>query len=131
LAISRRFCLAVAVALAERRWHSTCSATLHESSAAQPCGQGPRCGAPLRRTTAVAWGVRTVLNPTLARHMGREPKLGSEDEPALDLARPFMPEALAGLAAGRTLDEDDRLRLNQIRAASYVHLFDVFETSLA
>lgn len=41
-----------------------------------------------------------------------------------------MPEALAGLAPLRVLDEDDRRRLNQIRACSYLHLFDVLETSL-
>ncbi len=62
--------------------------------------------------------------------MGRELKLG-RDDPPLDLGRPFMPEALAGLSVVRNLDDADRLRLNQIRAASYVHLFDVFETSLA
>lgn len=49
----------------------------------------------------------------------------------LDLSRWFMPEALSGLAPVRTLDEQDRRRLNQIGAMSYVHLFDVFETSLA
>jgi len=59
--------------------------------------------------------------------MAREPKSG---EGELDLARPFMPEALAGLAATR-LSEEDRRTLNQVRAASYVHLFDLLETSLA
>jgi len=49
---------------------------------------------------------------------------------ALDLSLHFLPEALAGLAPVRTLDEDDRRRLNQIRASSYLHLFDVFETTL-
>jgi hypothetical protein len=49
----------------------------------------------------------------------------------LDLRRSFLPEALAGLAPVRVLDEDDRRRLNQIRACSYLHLFDAFETSLA
>jgi hypothetical protein len=62
--------------------------------------------------------------------MGRDLKLGQE-EPLLDLSRCFMPEALAGLAPMRMLTEHDRRILNQIRASSYVHLFDVFETSLA
>lgn len=50
---------------------------------------------------------------------------------ALDMSRCFMPEALAGLAPLRVLGPGDHRRLNQIRASSYLHLFDVFETSLA
>lgn len=49
----------------------------------------------------------------------------------LDLSRCFLPEALAGTAPARALTADDRRRLNQIRAASYLHLFDLFETALA
>ena len=49
----------------------------------------------------------------------------------LDLTRCFLPEALAGLAPIRALGADDRRSLNQIRACSYLHLFDVFETSVA
>lgn len=50
----------------------------------------------------------------------------------LDLSRAFLPEALAGLGAVRALDHhDDRRRMNQIRAASYLHVFDLFETCLA
>lgn len=49
----------------------------------------------------------------------------------LDLSRAFLPEALAGLAAVRALDDDDRRRMNQIRAASYLHIFDQLETCLA
>jgi len=50
---------------------------------------------------------------------------------SLDLSRAFLPEALAGLAAVRALDSDDRRRMNQIRAVSYLHLFDQLETCLA
>lgn len=49
----------------------------------------------------------------------------------LDLSRCFLPEALAGLAPIRALTQDDRRRLNQIRADSYLHLFDLFECALA
>lgn len=35
------------------------------------------------------------------------------------------------MAPVRALDEVDRVRLNQIRAASYLHLFDLFETCLS
>jgi hypothetical protein len=49
----------------------------------------------------------------------------------LDFSRSFLPEALAGLAPIRVLPEADRRRLNQIRASSYLHLFDLFETALA
>jgi hypothetical protein len=46
------------------------------------------------------------------------------------MSRCFLPEALAGLAPLRVLGTDDRRLLNQIRACSYLHLFDLFETSL-
>lgn len=49
----------------------------------------------------------------------------------LDLAQPFLPEALDGASALKKLGSQDRLLLNQIGAVSYVHLFDVFETCLA
>jgi hypothetical protein len=49
---------------------------------------------------------------------------------ALDLSRPFLPEALAGLSSVR-LQDDARREMNQIRAASYLHVFDLFETALA
>lgn len=49
----------------------------------------------------------------------------------LDLSRSFMPEALSGATPLRALDGDDLLRLNQIRASSYLHLFERFESLLA
>lgn len=52
----------------------------------------------------------------------------------LDLSRPFLPEALAGLAgtSSSLLREGADLRaMNQIRAASYLHVFDLLETSLS
>lgn len=52
-------------------------------------------------------------------------------EGPLDFSRCFLPEALAGLAPVRALVPEDRKRLNQVRAASYLHLFDMFETALA
>jgi hypothetical protein len=59
------------------------------------------------------------------------PELRFSGLPAsLDLTRCFLPEALAGLAPVRVLNDDDRRWLNQIRACSYLHLFDVFETSV-
>jgi hypothetical protein len=48
----------------------------------------------------------------------------------LDMSRPFMPEALAGMAPLHLLDADERRYLNQIRACSYLHLFDVLERLL-
>lgn len=50
---------------------------------------------------------------------------------ALDLTRCFLPEALTGVAPIRALTPEDRRRLNQIRAASYLHLFDTFEGLLS
>ena len=49
----------------------------------------------------------------------------------LDMNRCFMPEALAGVTSMQALGGLDRRRLNQIRACSYLHLFDVFEASIA
>jgi hypothetical protein len=50
----------------------------------------------------------------------------------LDLSLPFLPEALAGLSSVKALDEaSDRRLMNQVRAASYLHMFDLFETCLA
>lgn len=56
--------------------------------------------------------------------------MGNLERTPLDLSRCFLPEALAGIAPARALTSDDRRRLNQIRAASYLHLFDMFETAL-
>src|SRR5262249_16711846 len=56
---------------------------------------------------------------------------GTHVNEALDLTRPFLPEALAGLATIRTLDADDRRRLNQIRGISYLPVFDCLETCFA
>ena len=41
-----------------------------------------------------------------------------------------MPEALAGITPLRLLDAEERRYLNQIRACSYLHLFDVLERQL-
>ncbi len=49
----------------------------------------------------------------------------------IDLTRHFLPEALSGASALRTIDEPDAVRLNQIRSASYLHLFEVLESVLA
>lgn len=63
----------------------------------------------------------------------RGPRHATSDVVAcsLDMRRCFLPEALAGLAPVRSLDEADRRRLNQIRACSYLHLFDVFEATVS
>src|SRR5690554_1405008 len=50
---------------------------------------------------------------------------------SLDLSLPFLPEALAGVASLSRLSSEDQRYLNQIRAASYLHLFDLLETCLA
>jgi hypothetical protein len=48
----------------------------------------------------------------------------------LDMSRPFLPEALAGLEPVGVLSPQDRRLLNQIRGMSYLHLFDLLESSL-
>lgn len=49
---------------------------------------------------------------------------------AIDLSRLFLPEALAGAPVARALDPGDAVRLNQIRSASYLHVFEVLESVL-
>jgi hypothetical protein len=77
---------------------------------------------------------------TLFHGLGRalsEHSMRSENQAAvhgrlsLDLSRSFMPETLAGVVPLVALSADRKRLLNQIRAASYLHLFDVFETALA
>lgn len=46
------------------------------------------------------------------------------------MSRSFFPEALADSDTFRSLADDERRILNQIRACSYLHLFDAFETSI-
>lgn len=72
----------------------------------------------------------------MARPMHPRSPMQPMHEPptSLDLTRPFLPEALAGLSSlqGTPLDDEDDLRaLNQIRAGSYLHVFDMLETSLS
>ena len=45
----------------------------------------------------------------------------------LDFQRPFLPEALAGVAGIRCLNAHEKLKLNQIRGFSYLYLFAVVE----
>ena len=45
----------------------------------------------------------------------------------LNFARPFLPDALAGANAIQCLDTGEKLKLNQIRGNSYLHLFGLCE----
>lgn len=49
-------------------------------------------------------------------------------EKRLDFNRPFMPESLARLGALSFLNDDERLRLNQIRGHEYLSMFGLVET---
>lgn len=46
---------------------------------------------------------------------------------SLDFAKPFLPEALAGVRGIRCLNADEKLKLNQIRGFTYLYLFGVVE----
>ena len=48
-------------------------------------------------------------------------------EKKLDFTRPFLPESLAGVKGLQCLGEAQKLRLNQIRGNSYLHLFGFVE----
>ncbi len=54
----------------------------------------------------------------------------AEPHASLDMSRRFLPEALASVSLVRALDDEDARRLNQLRACSYLHAFDLFETAL-
>lgn len=45
----------------------------------------------------------------------------------LDFSRPFLPDALVGVTAIRCLSAAEKLKLNQIRGNSYLHLFGLVE----
>ncbi len=64
---------------------------------------------------------RPVLIPT---------KMAVLDATPLDMSRCFLPEALAGVSVVRALGDQDRRRLEPIRACSYLHLFDLLEAAL-
>jgi hypothetical protein len=44
-----------------------------------------------------------------------------------DFSRPFLPDSLAGVAAIRCLDDKEKLKLNHIRAFTYLYLFGLVE----
>lgn len=73
-------------------------------------------------TAGLAWPAACIDRGRMAATHGHHAPL--------DFSRCFLPEALAGLAPVRALGPEDRKRLNQIRAASYLHLFDMFESAL-
>jgi len=45
----------------------------------------------------------------------------------LDFSRPFLPDAIAGVSGIRCLDEGEKLKLNHIRAFTYLSLFGLVE----
>ena len=66
----------------------------------------------------------------MARHVQTPTRMAVLDATPLDLSRAFLPEALAGVSVVRALDEQDRRRLEPVRACSYLHLFDLLEAAL-
>ena len=49
------------------------------------------------------------------------------DGKSFDFSRPFLPEALAGVSGITCLNDEEKLKLNQIRAFSYLYLFGLVE----
>jgi hypothetical protein len=45
----------------------------------------------------------------------------------MNFARPFLPDAVVGANAIQCLDTGEKLKLNQIRGNSYLHLFGLCE----
>ncbi len=67
---------------------------------------------------------RTLLETSLRINWKLEDVI---DGKTFDFTRPFLPEALAGVAGIRCLDDVEKLKLNQIRAFTYLYLFGLVE----
>ncbi len=68
---------------------------------------------------------QAALQDSLKINWRVEDLIGGEKK--LDFARPFLPNSLAGVNELEGLSEHEKLTLNQIRGATYLHLFGLVE----
>jgi len=71
-----------------------------------------------------AYDYRSILETSQRINWQVEDVIGGRE---FDFSRPFLPEALAGVAGIRCLDDDEKLKLNHIRAFTYLYLFGLVE----
>ncbi|QSQ19062.1 hypothetical protein JY651_27340 [Pyxidicoccus parkwayensis] len=71
------------------------------------------------------YSYETILTDALKVGWRVEDIIGGDKR--LDFTRPFLPDALAGVKAIGCLSPAEKLKLNQIRGNSYLHLFGLVE----
>ena len=71
-----------------------------------------------------AYDYRSVLETSQRINWKIEDVIGGRE---FDFSRPFLPDAIAGVASIRCLDEKEKLKLNQIRGFTYLYLFGLVE----
>ena len=71
-----------------------------------------------------AYDYRSILEVSQRINWRLEDVIGGQ---TFDFSRPFLPDSLAGVGAIRCLDPKEKLKLNHIRAFSYLSLFGLVE----
>jgi hypothetical protein len=71
-----------------------------------------------------AYDYRSVLETSQRINWKIEDVIGGRE---FDFSRPFLPDAIAGVAGIRCLDDKEKLQLNHIRAFTYLYLFGLVE----
>src|SRR5678815_5560593 len=91
-------------------------------------------GADSGRRTSCSPGGHTMLSHTYDYHSILETSERIDwkiekviDGRSFDSSRPFLPDALAGVAGIRCLNDREKLKLNQIRGFTYLYLFGLVE----
>lgn len=78
--------------------------------------------------TAYAYDYQSVLESAYKVNWRVDELIGNGKH--LDFAKPFMPEALAGVSSIQCLNNAEKLILNHIRGNSYLYLFGVVEEAI-
>ena len=71
-----------------------------------------------------AYDYRSIVETSQRINWRLEDVIG---EGRFDFSRPFVPEAIAGVSGIRCLDDGEQLKLNHIRAFTYLYLFGLVE----
>ncbi|HET6983726.1 MAG TPA: hypothetical protein VFI53_16395 [Myxococcaceae bacterium] len=71
-----------------------------------------------------AYDYRSILETSKRINWSLEDVIGDRE---FDFSRPFLPDAIAGVAGIRCLDDGEKLKLNHIRAFTYLYLFGLVE----
>jgi hypothetical protein len=88
----------------------------------EPRAQGVRSGG--RTMLTHAYDYHSILETSQRINWQIGDVIGGRE---FDFSRPFLPDALAGVAGIRCLDDAEKLKLNHIRAFTYLYLFGLVE----